>query len=164
MSRQPLLVTAAMSDNPVLAAGVLLRRFDSTTASWRWLLLKNRKRGDWGFPKGHQDPGETLQETAIRECAEETGIALLALYTPALELVYNLPSGKPKRVVYFPALTSQETVNLSPEHSAAAWLDAKTVLKRLSHDTLRKIFTAQLEQVEQMGRVSEQQPESTPPC
>jgi len=31
-------------------------------------------KGHWGFPKGHKDPGETDEETAKRELAEETGI------------------------------------------------------------------------------------------
>ena len=30
--------------------------------------------GHWGFPKGHQDAGESEKETAIRELKEETGI------------------------------------------------------------------------------------------
>lgn len=30
--------------------------------------------GKWTFPKGHQELGETLAETAIREIREETGL------------------------------------------------------------------------------------------
>ena len=32
------------------------------------------KRGQWGFAKGHVEEGETEEETARREVAEETGI------------------------------------------------------------------------------------------
>ncbi|MGI5853258.1 MAG: NUDIX hydrolase [Bacillota bacterium] len=38
------------------------------------LLAIRRKNGVWLMPKGHQDPGETLAETAIREVREETGL------------------------------------------------------------------------------------------
>lgn len=33
----------------------------------------------WGLPKGHAEEGETLQETALREVSEETGLTQLEL-------------------------------------------------------------------------------------
>lgn len=124
-------------DHPFpIAAGLLLRR------DQRWLLLKARKHGDWGFPKGHQEAGETLWQTALRECAEETGIALVAGDGPARELFYTLPDGRRKRAVYFPARTATERWTLSDEHSDAAWLDAATVMKRLRYANLRALFAS----------------------
>jgi len=38
------------------------------------LLAIRRKNGVWLMPKGHQDPGESLAETATREVLEETGL------------------------------------------------------------------------------------------
>lgn len=37
------------------------------------LLLRDRM-GYWVFPKGHVDQGESLEQAAIREVQEETGI------------------------------------------------------------------------------------------
>src|SRR5690349_14082836 len=37
------------------------------------------RRGVWDLPKGKQDPGETLAQTALREVQEETGLADLQL-------------------------------------------------------------------------------------
>ena len=130
--------------NPV-AAGLLLRR--RTGQGDRWLLLAASKHGDWGFPKGHQDPGETLWQTALRECVEETGIALVAGDGPAREVVYTLPDGRRKRAVYFPALTASETWELSDEHDDAAWFTADQVMKRLRHGNLRALFGAYLRQI-----------------
>ena len=41
-------------------------------------LLINRN-GLWDLPKGHQDPGENIRITALREVQEETGIEELEL-------------------------------------------------------------------------------------
>jgi 8-oxo-dGTP pyrophosphatase MutT (NUDIX family) len=51
--------------------GVILIRPNS-----QFLIVKNTLSRLWGFPKGHQSPGETYQETALRELAEEAGITL----------------------------------------------------------------------------------------
>lgn len=125
---------------PVAAAGVILRR--STASGNRWLLLRARKHGEWGFPKGHQDPGESLEDTALRECAEECGIALLAIEGQPLELHYRLPDGRAKTVVYFPAATACSAITLSDEHDDGGWMSADTVLRHLPHINLQTLFTA----------------------
>ncbi len=35
--------------------------------------------GDYGFPKGHMEPEETEQETALREIFEEVGLKVQLL-------------------------------------------------------------------------------------
>jgi len=40
----------------------------------RGLLLGRHRRGTWELPGGTVEPGESLQETVVRELAEETGI------------------------------------------------------------------------------------------
>jgi 8-oxo-dGTP pyrophosphatase MutT (NUDIX family) len=56
------------------AGGVLVRRMRG-----RWWLAAIRPRGKpegtWALPKGLIDPGESGAETAVREVAEETGLA-----------------------------------------------------------------------------------------
>ncbi len=38
------------------------------------VVLRRTAKGEYLFPKGHIDPGETEEETARREVAEETGV------------------------------------------------------------------------------------------
>jgi|UniRef100_A0A6C0K664 8-oxo-dGTP pyrophosphatase MutT (NUDIX family) len=42
--------------------------------SQKYLLVFGKKSGKWSFPKGHQEEGETEEDTALRELKEETGI------------------------------------------------------------------------------------------
>ncbi|HHZ20069.1 MAG TPA: NUDIX hydrolase [Firmicutes bacterium] len=55
-----------MPEEVICAGGVVLR-------GEKFLAMK-RFNGVWLLPKGHVDPGETLEETAVREVAEETGL------------------------------------------------------------------------------------------
>ena len=134
--------SATVAEPQVIAAGLILRR--ETVKGDRWLLLKARKHREWGFPKGHQEPGESLVATALRECAEETGIALVAFDGPQRELIHRVGDGRLKRVVYFPALTATSAVQLSHEHVAADWMDGDAVIERLAHDNLRALFASYL--------------------
>ena len=38
-------------------------------------LVTSIGKGRWGFPKGFVDPGETAEESALKEAAEEAGLA-----------------------------------------------------------------------------------------
>jgi ADP-ribose pyrophosphatase YjhB (NUDIX family) len=56
------------------AAGVVI-----TNAKGQLLLFKRSESGVWSIPGGHMDIGESLEETAIRETFEETGLTLYQL-------------------------------------------------------------------------------------
>lgn len=52
------------------AGGVVFR---TTTKGVEFLLIEDLK-GRWSVPKGHVEAGETLEQTALREIGEETGL------------------------------------------------------------------------------------------
>ena len=121
----------------IWAAGLILKRI--TTDGPRYLLLQSSKHGEWGFPKGHIDPGEALWPAAVRECAEESGIGLFASSGEPVHISYQLPKGL-KHVVYWPAITNQERIQLSDEHRKGCWLSHEDVLDRLNHENLKDVF------------------------
>jgi 8-oxo-dGTP pyrophosphatase MutT (NUDIX family) len=61
------------------AGGVVFRR--DPEGRVHYLLIRDSYR-NWGFPKGHLEPGEPPADAARREVAEETGLADLILHGP----------------------------------------------------------------------------------
>ncbi|HEX4932470.1 MAG TPA: NUDIX hydrolase [Gemmatimonadaceae bacterium] len=59
----------------VSAGGVVVRVEDGRPL---FLVIRDSYR-NWGFPKGHLEPGETAGAAALREVAEETGLPDLRL-------------------------------------------------------------------------------------
>jgi len=55
----------------------------------RILLTQREDSAAWCLPGGHVDPGESLAETAMRECREETG---LEVHVTHLIGIYSRPS------------------------------------------------------------------------
>jgi 8-oxo-dGTP pyrophosphatase MutT (NUDIX family) len=55
------------------AGGVVFR---VTNAGREVLLCGRTSDGLWALPKGTPEPGETLEETALREVREETGVSV----------------------------------------------------------------------------------------
>jgi 8-oxo-dGTP pyrophosphatase MutT (NUDIX family) len=63
----------------VSAGGIVFRRDAEGQA--RFLLIRD-SYGNWGFPKGHLEENESPADAAVRETAEETGLAQLILQGP----------------------------------------------------------------------------------
>ena len=73
--------------------------------SGRILLQRRSDYGNWGLPGGAMEPGESIEETMIREVKEETGIILkeyqfLTVYTGE-RMVYIYPDGNEVVFVMF---------------------------------------------------------------
>lgn len=64
------------------------------------LAVHRPTHGDWSLPKGKCDPGETWEDAAVREVAEETGYAC-RLGPEVGEVSYTDRRGRPKRVRYW---------------------------------------------------------------
>ena len=66
-------------EREVSAGGIVFRRDADGVA--RFLLIKD-SYGNWGFPKGHLEDGESPATAALRETEEETGLVGLRLHGP----------------------------------------------------------------------------------
>lgn len=102
----------------------------------RYVLLLNQ--GKWDFPKGNMEEGESELQTVLREVREETGlrgIRVLDGFRRVIEYFYRR-DGKNvhKRVVYFLAGTSEDTVKISHEHQGFGWFTYEQALKKASYE------------------------------
>ena len=108
----------------------------------RYLILRNRGRGDWGLPKGHAEKGETELGTALRETEEETGLEdLQVLPRFRIELLYTVTRRQRryrKTVIYFAARCRSGEVFLSKEHDRHRWAPLGEAIRRMPFANLKE--------------------------
>ncbi|GAB3244636.1 NUDIX hydrolase [Kineosporia babensis] len=97
------------------------------------LVVRSARWGDWSWPKGKIEPGETLPECAVREVEEETGVRPL-LGRPLPSVGYVLPDGRDKTVAYWAAQVLHTSVRTADadEIAEVAWLPVADARKRLT--------------------------------
>jgi 8-oxo-dGTP diphosphatase len=106
------------------------------------LALVHRPRyDDWTLPKGKLDPGESFEEAALREVAEETGL-LCRLVHELPEVEYEV-RGRPKVVRYWVMEVEDETPFVpGNEVDALRWVEPAEALPLLTYDRDRDIVAA----------------------
>jgi 8-oxo-dGTP pyrophosphatase MutT (NUDIX family) len=85
------------------------------------LVVHRASYGDWTFPKGKCEPGETDEECALREVAEETGLAC-ALEEELPSTSYVDSHGRPKRVRYWRLRVTGGALSFDHEVDGGRWL------------------------------------------
>ena len=90
------------------------------------LLLKSHKWPDrYVVPGGHVELGERLEETAVREAKEETGLDVYGLeFILFQEFIYDPSFWKPRHFIFFDyaAQTESTAVQLNDEAEEHAWV------------------------------------------
>lgn len=129
------------------SCGALVFRQDPKTGQMYILMIRHRHGGHHSFPKGHVEPGETEQQTAIREVEEETCVRI-RISSPFSEKVHYSPMpGVRKEVVYFLAVTTQKyTHPRDGEIADVEWIPVEQAERALTHENdkfvLRAAFNA----------------------
>ena len=100
------------------------------------LITAKRDAGHWLFPKGHVEDGETLEETAVREAAEEAGVrATIVGRAGIMTFDYE---GESVRVHYFLAETDDKG---KPEkRRQLAWCSFDEAMEQLTFAETRALL------------------------
>ena len=92
-------------------------------------LLMIFRRGKWDFPKGKLDKGEKLEDCAVREVAEETGLKDIKLVCPLIVTYHTYHEGSRyvlKESHWFAMTVSGEqklTPQIEEDISDIKWID-----------------------------------------
>ena len=134
---------ARLRTSTATSAGGIVVRYESGKP---WLVVGSRRRErdgrTWTLPKGTPNPGESREETAIREVEEETG--LVVRITGPLESIeyWFVQSGKRihKTVHYFMMeATGGDLAGHDHEFDEVRWISFETAASMLTFETERAL-------------------------
>jgi ADP-ribose pyrophosphatase YjhB (NUDIX family) len=121
------------------AGGIVWKR---GAGGWRLALIHRPRRGDWTLPKGKLESGETFEEAALREVAEETGCeARLGPFAGASS--YTSRRG-PKVVLYWHMTLVREGTETAQEVDEVRWLTPTQARRKLDRERDRRLLRGAL--------------------
>jgi 8-oxo-dGTP pyrophosphatase MutT (NUDIX family) len=108
------------------------------------------RRGIWDLPKGKLDPGETIEQCAVREVGEETGLRSVQLEAPLL-VTYHTYDENGKHILkesHWFRMKAADLAGLKPQQeeqiTELRWVDgeAMQVLLRNTFPSVRDVIRA----------------------
>lgn len=125
----------------ILAAGGIVTK--QSKSGTEVLVVHRPRYGDWTFPKGKLDDGETLAEAALREVLEETGYHC-GLESEVGMVEYRDRSGGRKFVHYFAMHVEGGGFVANREVDKLKWLEPEEAAERLTYARDRALLRSWL--------------------
>ena len=116
----------------------------------------------WALPKGTPNPGESLEETALREVSEETGLEV-EIVEPISEIAYSfhVTDGRVRidKVVHHFLMTATggDVSHHDHEYDLVGWYGLTEALRLMTYDNERTVVErarARLDELMTEGRVA----------
>ena len=110
----------------------------------RYIIIHDNNN-NYGFPKGHQENEESLQETALREIKEEIGVDVEIKGDFKKTIYYSLPNGNTKEANYFLGFfKDQELKPQKKEKKRIELLSYRQALELINFEDVRDILKSQI--------------------
>ena len=122
----------------VRAAGGILTRF-VPGGRVEVACIFRESRGDWTFPKGKLDEGETFEEAALREVREETGMSCHVVRFVGTTN-YTHRKGRPKIVAYYLMAVNEGEFTPNEEVDELVWVPLEQVRGHLTWERDQELF------------------------
>ncbi|HUY43025.1 MAG TPA: NUDIX hydrolase [Acidimicrobiales bacterium] len=133
-----LIVPRDVPDGLIRAAGGIVVRYDRRGQA-EVACVYREARGDWTFPKGKLDDGESFEEAALREVYEETGMHCEILRF-AGTTNYTHRKGKPKIVAYYLMSVNEGEFIPNDEVDELVWVPLEQVRGNLTWERDQELF------------------------
>ena len=137
------MASESIVEHPVSAGGVVCRVRQGVV---ELVVCQRRNPLVWGLPKGTPESGETLEETAIREVNEETGLQVkLDVPLGSIKYWFMAPDKKTrynKTVHFYLMHTAGGDLGLHDvEFDEVHWLPAESALRLMTYTNEARIVT-----------------------
>lgn len=125
------------------AGGVVIRTIDGVSHA---LVIRDPYK-KWGLPKGHGEPDESLEETALREVREETGLEDLRLGRElvTIDWVFRAEGRRIHKFATFYLMYSDAGAPVPEEAegiTACEWVPLGEAADRISYDNASEVARA----------------------
>jgi 8-oxo-dGTP pyrophosphatase MutT (NUDIX family) len=131
---------AALRHARATSAGGVVHRI--TDGRQEIVLVHRRHPRLWALPKGTPNAGETLEETALRETREETGLAV-EIEAPIRAIQYYFVRGRTRfhKTVHFYLMhvVGGALEDHDHEFDEVAWFQLEEALELMTHVTERMV-------------------------
>lgn len=107
----------------------------------RYLLIKNKRSANWGFPKGHLEMGESVTDAAKREVLEETGLHITIHNGFECVSKYKIKDKIDKKVSIFVGTTEDTTTIIQQDEiEDYIWLPFSRAIRHLKFENDKTIL------------------------
>lgn len=105
------------------------------------LLVYEKGRNFWGFPKGHIEENENEIETALREVKEEVGLEVNIISNKRYILNYNIRNEIDKTTILYLATPKDDKIIMQEsEIENVKWCDFEETINTLTFDNWKEMF------------------------